>query len=268
MSRRHAGPSADGRPSAARGLEAVAAAPHGGALAETAARIGLAVDLHLLQPDERLPDEQELALTFGVSRMTTRRALTFLSEQGILVRRRGRAGGTFVARQPPSRALRGFADYRTASAEVIDLIDHRLVIECGAVYLAAERARPADIDQLRRLVRAMDEAETWTAFRAVDPVFHLTVASLSGSSGAADALAQVLRRLFRFYVPYPIAYLHASNREHEALVNALAAGDRASAVEVIRRHIDELRDTVFVEPRSTARPKEGHGPRTGPQTAS
>ncbi len=229
-------------------FDAIAPAAHASALADTAVRIGLAVDLGLLQPNERLPGEEELALTFGVSRMTTRRALQVLSERGVLVRRRGRAGGTFVASEPPRRVLGEFEAYRTASGEVFDLIDHRLVIECGTAYLAAGHATSDDVERLRGLVREMDAARSWTAFRAVDPRFHLAVAAMAGSAGAVGALAAVLARLFRFYVPYPIAYLHASNREHEALVNAIAAGDRAGAVAIIERHVAELRQTVFVDP--------------------
>lgn len=243
-------------------FEVVAPATRGRALTETAARIGLAVDLGLLQPNERLPGERDLALTFGVSRMTTRRALLLLSERGVLVRRRGRGGGTFVASDPPPRILGEFAAYRAASAEAFDLIDHRLVVECGAAYLAARHARKGEIEHLRGLVAEMDTATTWPAFRAVDPRFHLAVAAIAGSTGAVDELADVLARLFRFYVPYPIEYLHASNREHEALVDAIEARDAARAVAVAERHIAALRDTVLVQPTGPTR-RQKRQPVTG-----
>ena len=248
-----AGPDSPAQAGSGDRLDAVAPANHAGVLADTAVRIGLAVDLGLLQPDERLQGEDELAATFGVSRMTVRRALQLLTARGVLVRRRGRGGGTFVATDPPRGVLTEFEAHRTVSGEVFDLIDNRLVIECGAAYLAAGNASPDDVDRLRALVREMDAAQTWTAFRAVDPRFHLAVASIAGSVGAVNALADVLGRLIRFYVPYPISYLHASNREHEALLNAIAAHDRMAAVSVIDRHISELRHTVFVNPEPQAR---------------
>lgn len=231
-------------------LDAIAPGVRAGVLADVAVRIGLAVDLGLLQPGELLPAEPEIAATFGVSRMTTRRALQLLTERKVLVRRRGRGGGTFVASDPPRQVVSAFEAYRTVSGEVFDLIDHRLVIECGAAYLAVGKATQGDIDRLRALIREMDAAETWTAFRAVDPQFHLAVAALGGSDGVVRELANVLARLFRYYVPYPIAYLRASNREHEALVDAISAGDRMAAVSVVEGHISELRHTVFVSPES------------------
>ncbi|MGA7204801.1 MAG: GntR family transcriptional regulator, partial [Specibacter sp.] len=59
-------------------------------------RIGTAVFLGLLKPGERLPDQHEVALGLSVSPITARRALTSLADDGVVVRRRGRSGGTFV----------------------------------------------------------------------------------------------------------------------------------------------------------------------------
>jgi GntR family transcriptional regulator len=47
---------------------------------------------------ERLPPEGELAAGLGVSRMTLRQALGALESRGLVERRRGRSGGTFVTR--------------------------------------------------------------------------------------------------------------------------------------------------------------------------
>jgi GntR family transcriptional regulator len=52
-----------------------------------------------LVPGDRLPREQDLAATFGVSRMTLRQALGGLEQRGVLDRVPGRTGGTYI-RQP------------------------------------------------------------------------------------------------------------------------------------------------------------------------
>jgi GntR family transcriptional regulator len=49
-------------------------------------------------PDGKLPTERELALELGVSRTTVRQVLDDLERAGLVVRRRGRAGGTFVVK--------------------------------------------------------------------------------------------------------------------------------------------------------------------------
>ncbi len=72
-------------------------------------RIGTAIYLGLLKPGERLPDKDEVALGLSVSPITARRALTSLAEEGVVVRRRGRNGGTFVADEPPRAVLAALA---------------------------------------------------------------------------------------------------------------------------------------------------------------
>lgn len=51
----------------------------------------------------RLPSERELATTYGVNRLTVRRAIDALVAQGLVIRRQG--AGSFVRRQPATRAL-------------------------------------------------------------------------------------------------------------------------------------------------------------------
>ncbi len=50
-------------------------------------------------PGSKLPNEHELAESFGVSRVPVRRALSLLEKENLLTRQRGR--GTFVAENPP-----------------------------------------------------------------------------------------------------------------------------------------------------------------------
>lgn len=64
--------------------------------AQIAARLEGAIAAGDLRAGERLPPERELAAALGVSRMTVREALGSLERRGLLRRRVGRAGGTFV----------------------------------------------------------------------------------------------------------------------------------------------------------------------------
>ena len=62
-----------------------------------------------LAPGERLPPERELAARLGVSRMTLRQALGSLERRGLMARRVGRLGGTFVAEPKIERDLTALA---------------------------------------------------------------------------------------------------------------------------------------------------------------
>jgi len=59
-------------------------------------RIRLLIASRQLDSGGRLPAERELAEQFGVSRTTVRQVLDGLEHAGLVHRRRGRAGGTFV----------------------------------------------------------------------------------------------------------------------------------------------------------------------------
>jgi len=54
-----------------------------------------AIERHVLQPDEALPPERDLAEAYNLSRVTIRKALDGLVDARLLTRRRG--AGTFVA---------------------------------------------------------------------------------------------------------------------------------------------------------------------------
>lgn len=55
----------------------------------------VAIDQHILSPDDALPAERDLAADFEVSRITVRKALDGLVAEGLLVRRQG--SGNFVS---------------------------------------------------------------------------------------------------------------------------------------------------------------------------
>lgn len=64
-----------------------------------------------LRLEDRLPSEVEMAAALGVSRMTLRQALSGLESKGLLVRRRGRWGGSFVARPRLDYELSGLPGF-------------------------------------------------------------------------------------------------------------------------------------------------------------
>jgi GntR family transcriptional regulator len=64
-----------------------------------------------LAPGDRLPREQDLADSFGVSRMTLRQALAGLGNRGVIQRVPGRSGGTFIVEPKIECDLTGLAGF-------------------------------------------------------------------------------------------------------------------------------------------------------------
>src|SRR5712691_771373 len=71
-----------------------------------------AIEKRLLAPDDALPAERQIASELAVSRITVRKALDGLVEEGLLVRRQG--SGNFVA----SRIEKNFAKLTSFSEDM------------------------------------------------------------------------------------------------------------------------------------------------------
>ncbi|MCV7065389.1 FadR family transcriptional regulator [Mycolicibacterium farcinogenes] len=213
------------------------------------ARLELAIELGLMTDGERLPPEPDIAAALDVSLATVRRALQSMADEGLVVRRRGRAGGTFVARSGvrvtpgPDRPS---ATFRDDAAEVRRLIDLRALAEDALSAAAAQAATDAELDALAAIVAEAAAATDWTGFHSADQRFHESVAAASGLDWAMHTYCDVLHGLYRYFIPYPIDYLRQSNREHAQLVEALRRRDSRAASEIARNHVLTLHQTMYV----------------------
>jgi GntR family transcriptional regulator len=70
---------------------------------QIADRLRASIETRELPPGKRLPSESDLVAEYGVSRVTARRALSVLVNDGLVTAEHGR--GWFVRRQPPVRRL-------------------------------------------------------------------------------------------------------------------------------------------------------------------
>ncbi len=92
----------------------------------------------------RIPSEQLLCDTYGVSRVTVRKAILDLVQEGLLVRKQGK--GTFVAGERLRRDLRHVTSFTEACAQRGHQADTRL-LSAQLVPAAAEDARLLDLPE-------------------------------------------------------------------------------------------------------------------------
>ncbi|MCG7609890.1 MULTISPECIES: FadR/GntR family transcriptional regulator [Mycobacterium] len=223
------------------------------------ARLELAMELGLMVGGERLPAEPDIAGALDVSVATVRRALQTMADEGLVVRRRGRAGGTFVAHsgvQATPATDRPSATYRADALEVRRLIDLRALAEDALCAAAAQAATDEQLDSLAAIVAEAAATTDWTGFHSADQRFHESVAAASGLDWAMHTYCDVLHGLYRYFIPYPIDYLHQSNLEHAHLVEALRRRDSRAASEIARNHVLSLHNTMYV---GLPQPATGHG---------
>jgi GntR family transcriptional repressor for pyruvate dehydrogenase complex len=204
---------------------------------ETVERLGTAIRLGLLPPGSQLPPERDLADRLGISRSTLRQALTTLVQSGCLVSLRGRSGGTFVAERPPI-GQDVAADVLGEGARAV--LDYRRALETGTVVLAAERARPADLDRLEPLTDRMASATTFDDYRRADVRFHIGIAEATGSARLVAAMTEVQGQMSDLIarIAHPDEVLTSSNQQHRRLIELLRRGDGVAALRVARQHME------------------------------
>jgi len=209
------------------------------------ARIAIAIELGLLKPAERLPSDQEIANSLDVSLITARRALEKLQRDGLLQRRRGKTGGSFVAEHPTPGAIDVSQTYRQDKVTVDRLIDQRTLIETALVSAAALNPNAAAIATLQSHIEEAKNATSWADYHLADEKFHLALVEASGLEWARPQHSETLTNLYRYFVPYPLEYLRESNEEHQRMLDAITAGNVAVAIAECQAHIQCLHQTMF-----------------------
>ncbi|MFJ9785193.1 DNA-binding transcriptional regulator, FadR family [Amycolatopsis pretoriensis] len=209
----------------------------GNAFEETVERLLQAIRLGVVGAGERLPSERELAERLGVSRVTLREAIRALSDAGYVESRRGRYGGTFVNDTLPGPPA---PDGKIDAVGLEDALCLRYVLETGAAEMAAARSlSPAD---RRHLTGTLAEAAgaDLDDYRRKDSRLHLAIAEVTASGSLTTAMADARTRVNQLLDRIPLLppNLEHSNAQHEAIVDAILAGDAPAARQAMAEHIE------------------------------
>ena len=212
------------------------------AFESTVERLAAAIRLGVFTCGEQLPAERDLAQQLGVSRVNLREAIAALRDADMVTTRRGRAGGTVVtyAGESSDGALTA-ETLLHRGPQLRDALDFRRVVEPGAAYLAAGRELSGE--QRAWLVAAEAEvraAEAGAAHRIADSRLHLAVATLSGSPMLVEAVTRAQAVLHDLLTAIPVLprNISHSHQQHQAVVNAVLAGDAERARQVMEEHCD------------------------------
>ncbi|MFB4265804.1 FadR/GntR family transcriptional regulator [Nonomuraea sp. GTA35] len=214
----------------------------GNAFEETVERLLQAIKLGVVPPGHKLPPERELAVRLGISRVTLREAIRALSDAGYLDVRRGRYGGAFVTYVPPKPDA---GDLRQAvnemgMAELSDALTFRLAVECGAAQVLAA----SELGEDKRAVLTRRLAELNGAgledYRRLDTAFHLSIAELTGSTLLATTCADARSRVSDLLNAIPMLQVNLDHAavQHQAIVDAILAGDPEAARRAVAEHLE------------------------------
>jgi GntR family transcriptional repressor for pyruvate dehydrogenase complex len=198
-----------------------------------------------LAPGDRLPTENQLAETFGISRLTVREATKALEFLGIVESKTG--VGLTVGRIDMERVTEHLGFHAgLLDADPQQLIDSRVVLETGVLpHVARRMAIDESIEtHLRDLVDQFRSARDLKTWIALDIQFHRSLVAASGLQPLV-AFGELLHVFFqRFRESVKKAEWKVGIESHQRIVDHLAAGRVEAAAAELRRHIESHRERI------------------------
>jgi DNA-binding FadR family transcriptional regulator len=199
------------------------------------------IALRLVGPGEALPSERELATMFGVGRPTIQHALRLLEADHLVEARRGRRGGTFVTSpsegSPVMEEL--IARLLRRRSELEELLVYRRAIEPAVARLAARVRTRADLAAMRETITKMVDALAEPDYMRLDTGFHIAVAQATGNRHLVQAIEEIRMQLndALSLLPESETWHRRISGEHEAIFNAIEAGDPDAAGAAAELHV-------------------------------
>jgi GntR family transcriptional repressor for pyruvate dehydrogenase complex len=190
------------------------------------------------KPGEKLPSENELASSLGVSRVSIREGLQRLVTLGLLETRHGE--GTFVKEITPDLYLNAlFPALVLEQTSVFHVLEYRRWMDTGAVALAVLRAGEEDIAELERIFSVMKASSSDPArFAEADLDFHLAVAKaaknplfIKVNSIIRNTLSSSMTGIVQALGPRDGLFYH------RGILDAIKARDRKEAVRLMDEHV-------------------------------
>jgi GntR family transcriptional repressor for pyruvate dehydrogenase complex len=203
-----------------------------------------------LATGDRLPTEQQLAASHGVSRTVVREAVHQLRSQGLVRSRQG--SGVFITEPPAHRALAFDPKVLESMDAVVQMVELRRVIEGEMAALAAQRATRAQLAQIKRALLAIDEAtERGELGVDQDLAFHRAVGEATGNPqfvrllGILEAHLRDAMTVTKGHESKRADFMAQVRREHRAILAAIVAGNaKAARAAAIEHHLNGERRLI------------------------
>lgn len=196
-----------------------------------------------LKLGDRLPTEQFLAESFGVSRNVVREAIAQLRSAGAVHSRQGL--GTVVGLGEADAARQSDLMAQSDPSHFHHVYELRAIIEMQGAALAARRGDAAQLAAISGTLDRLQEAERWEREGAeIDLEFHFAVARASGNPYIVETLGFLRNKMRETIVATrqrsggivgEVKALTIS--EHAAIRDAILARDGDAARRAMARHI-------------------------------
>lgn len=201
-------------------------------------------------PGEKIPSENELATSFGVSRVSIRAALQKLIALRLLEARVGE--GTFVLKPSPANYFRSLIPTMLLTArDDRDVSELRRGIEIECARLAAERATPEEIQRIEAVyaeMNALIHCDDLSEYLVADFKFHLAIAQASHNQMLVEVMIILKDILFMHYTDMIKALGPEIGFDYHGLIlEAIRAHDPEQAADYVRKMMNCFIEQLCVE---------------------
>ena len=180
-----------------------------------------------IAPGERLIEES-LGQRLGMSRNPVRESLKLLEREG------------FVTISP----YRGAVVSRIGRKEAMDVFEIRELLDSFAAAQAARTATPADLDELREVLklgaRAIEKNELGK-LGTLNGRFHAKVHDMAGNVELSHSLERLRLKVEWMFAGYVATRGEVAWVEHQQLADTIESGDAELAAQLSQEHVAKSR---------------------------
>ncbi|SRR5216683_1959487 len=198
-----------------------------------------------IRPEHRLPNEIDLAGSFGASRATVREALRCLAAEGLIRTRKGMTGGSFVtspSAAETSERLRLGLNLLSPSLSLEDFMEIRSFLEVPGSRMAASRRTEEEVAALTGTMPSGQAPGSDDEYYESNRDFHLVLIVMGHNPllrVTAEPMFLVLQTcLDRTRLGH--SFHTAVGRHHRAIADAVGEQDCDLAAQLMAEHLEWL----------------------------
>lgn len=192
---------------------------------------------------EKLPSENELCASLGVSRVTVRAAIQQLEILGLVETKHG--GGNFVREFSSANAMNALHPLIqiNENQDIITILEYRKIIEKGTIGLIATKISAADIAKLEetyQLMVSLSDTDQAQKQAEADHLFHYQLAQIANNP-IITKVYEIINVILAAAMVEIVRLLGTEMglRYHRQLIDALKTGDKALCEATMEAHIEE-----------------------------
>lgn len=175
--------------------------------------------------------EVEIATALEMSRSPVREALKLLEMQGIIVHYQNR--GTFVTDM--------------SRKDISEIFQLRRMLELESLENACKYMDDSVLEELKKNIESLNENSTAQEYYSANTALHQAIVNYSGNSRLVkfyETLSMQIALVNRLSAKLP-RHFQESREKHLAIVNAIMERNLEKASELLRMHLEEVRDKTL-----------------------